>query len=126
VVDRRSQVHLSPRYSWYLGEAWFRDGLLPCCSSASEVRRWTDGDKQWVGTLAKQSRDRHRFREYLVCQSDGELDTEDVGEQDDVLAENNRTLTEFHNKYFNTDLTIDDWVSYFVYRNKGWGTVEGM
>jgi hypothetical protein len=48
------------------------------------------------------------------------------GEQDDVLAENNRTLTEFHNKYFNTDLTIDDWVSYFVYRNKGWGTVEGM
>lgn len=41
------------------------------------------------------------------------------------MAQAIRTLTDFHNKYFGTELTINDWKSYYVFRNKGWGTIEG-
>ncbi|KAJ9109896.1 hypothetical protein QFC19_001876 [Naganishia cerealis] len=44
---------------------------------------------------------------------------------DDVLAQSCAAVLKAHNKHFNTDLTPDDFESYYPHRNRGWGSVEG-
>ncbi|KAJ9124258.1 hypothetical protein QFC22_001057 [Naganishia vaughanmartiniae] len=43
---------------------------------------------------------------------------------DDVLAQSCVALLEAHNKHFGTNLTLDDFESYYPHRNRGWGSVE--
>ncbi|KAL1761820.1 5' nucleotidase [Schizophyllum commune] len=41
---------------------------------------------------------------------------------DDVLAQTNRSVAEWHNEIYGTDMTVDDFLYYYYWKNKYWGS----
>ncbi|KAL1738533.1 hypothetical protein HDZ31DRAFT_86155 [Schizophyllum fasciatum] len=41
---------------------------------------------------------------------------------DDVLAQTNRSVAEWHNEVYGTDMTVDDFLYYYYWKNRYWGS----
>ncbi|TDL28872.1 hypothetical protein BD410DRAFT_781431 [Rickenella mellea] len=63
-----------------------------------------------------------RLRRFMRTRSVAEPSRVIAVDLDDVLAQTNRAVAEWHNETHGTSMTLDDFHYYHYYKNPGWGT----